>query len=105
LFIPALTTFLAYLLMAYVVDTTQISGIIVPLIIVALLSYFIAGMFLEILGMGIETILLCFIADEEMFPPDRRFADHHVKTALQQTNQQAAFTKVTHVHEITENLI
>jgi hypothetical protein len=24
-------------------------------------------MFLEIFGMGIETILFCFIADEEMF--------------------------------------
>jgi hypothetical protein len=32
-----------------------------------LLAYWIDCMFLEIFGMGIETILFCFIADEEMF--------------------------------------
>jgi hypothetical protein len=32
-------------------------------------------MFLEIFGMGIETILYCFIADEEMFEQSERFAE------------------------------
>jgi len=48
----------------------------------AILAYFVASMFCEIFGMAIETILLCYIADEEMFPPEKRFADGALKTAI-----------------------
>ena len=44
-------------------------------------------MFTEIFGMCIETILICFIADEEMFAPEQRFADGGLKTTMQKTAQ------------------
>jgi hypothetical protein len=41
----------------------------------------------EIFGMGITTIMHCFIADEEMFAPDKRFADGALRTTWQKTVQ------------------
>lgn len=90
LFIPIMTTFVCYLCMAYGIDSSELNGIISPLIFVAILSYFIAAMFTEIFGMGIETILCCFIADEEMFSPDQRYAEGDLSSAIQKTNQAAA---------------
>jgi len=90
LFIPIMTTFICYLCMAYGIDSSELNGIISPLIFVAILAYFIAAMFTEIFGMGIETILCCFIADEEMFSPDQRYAEGDLSSAIQKTNQAAA---------------
>jgi hypothetical protein len=55
-------------------------------------------MFTEIFGMAISTIMCCFIADEEMFPPQDRFADGDLKNALQKAQQSAVATKVIAVH-------
>jgi hypothetical protein len=46
-------------------------------------------MFSEVFGMGISTILQCFICDEEMFPPEKRFADGALRTTWQKTVQSA----------------
>ena len=62
------------------------------------MAYFIACMFAEIFGMSIETILMCYIADEEMFPPAERFADGALKSAIQTTAQAAASAKVVADH-------
>jgi len=72
LLIPISTTFICYLAIAYGTNTSEISGLVAPLVLCFLLSYWIACMFLEIFGMGIETILFCFIADEEMFTVEKR---------------------------------
>lgn len=40
--------------------------------------------------MAIETILCCFIADEEMFPPEKRFAEGGLQTAISKTAQANA---------------
>jgi len=72
LLIPISTTFICYLAIAYGTNTSEISGLVAPLVLCFLLSYWIACMFLEIFGMGIETILYCFIADEEMFTVEKR---------------------------------
>jgi hypothetical protein len=66
------------------------SGVISPLIFTGILAYFTSAMFCEIFGMGIQTILLCFIADEEMFPPEKRFADGSLQSAVARTAQSAA---------------
>jgi len=66
------------------------SGVISPLIFTGILAYFTSAMFCEIFGMGIQTILLCFIADEEMFPPEKRFADGNLQSAVSRTAQAAA---------------
>jgi hypothetical protein len=95
LFIPLLTTFICYLALAYNPSATnEASGIVSPLVFTFILSYWVASMFLEIFGMGIETILFCFIADEEMFKPEDRFADAELMTTVQRTAQAAAEAKI-----------
>jgi hypothetical protein len=94
LLVPIATTFICYLAIAYGTDTTEVSGIVAPLIFVFILSYWIACMFMEIFGMGIETILFCFIADEEMFKLEDRFASGELMSTIQQTAQQAASLKI-----------
>ena len=44
--------------------------------------------------MCIETILNCYIADEEMFDPIDRFADGGLKASITKTTQAAASAKV-----------
>jgi choline transporter-like protein 2/4/5 len=68
--VPSATVFLCYLVLAY--DGRSINGIISPLVLVAIMAYFVTCMFTEIFSMGIDTLLICFIADEEMFPPAER---------------------------------
>lgn len=92
--IPIATTFICYLAIAYGTNTSEISGLVAPLVLCFLMSYWIACMFLEIFGMGIETILFCFIADEEMFKLEERFASGELMTTIQQTAQQAASLKI-----------
>ena len=35
--------------------------------------------------MAISTILMCYCADEEMFPPEERFADGPLRSAIKTT--------------------
>jgi len=51
-------------------------------------------MFAELFGMTIETILFCFIADEEMFAIENRYAEGALMTTIQKTAQDAAKMKV-----------
>eukprot|EP00607_Mallomonas_marina_P009010 CAMPEP_0182417654 /NCGR_PEP_ID=MMETSP1167-20130531/2101_1 /TAXON_ID=2988 /ORGANISM="Mallomonas Sp, Strain CCMP3275" /LENGTH=669 /DNA_ID=CAMNT_0024591357 /DNA_START=108 /DNA_END=2117 /DNA_ORIENTATION=+ len=90
LFVPLATTFICYLVIAYQLPEASTNGLVVPLLVTFTLSYFVASMFAEIFGMAIETILCCYIADEEMFPPEKRFADGGLKTALQKHAEAAA---------------
>ena len=70
------------------------NSIILPMLLVFLLSYFVSCMFQEIFGMSIETILLCFIADEQMYPLEKRFADGPLQDAITKTAQKAHGSKV-----------
>jgi hypothetical protein len=93
------TVFLAYLAMAYGSNNSDMYGIISPLVFTAILAYFVSSIFSEIFGMCIDTILMCYIADEEMFPPENRFADGGLKSSLQEAAEKAAATsKVPPVH-------
>ncbi len=85
IFIPLATTVLCYFAIGYGMSSHNVSGIIAPLVFVFFLSYWITSMFLEIYGMGIETILLCFIADEEMFEIQDRFAEGELRTTIEKT--------------------
>mmetsp|Transcript_3147 Transcript_3147/g.4913 ORF Transcript_3147/g.4913 Transcript_3147/m.4913 type:complete len:688 (+) Transcript_3147:32-2095(+) len=86
-FIAATTTFLCYLAIIYSVDNDKIEGIVAPLFLVFILAFWIATMFLEIFAMGIETILYCFIADEEMFGVHDRFAEAELVGTLHHANE------------------
>lgn len=101
LLIPVGTVFLCYNALAYGYPNAAVSGLVAPLVLCFLLAYWISTMFLEIFGMGIETLLFCFIADEEMFEPKDRFATGELMTTIQKTQQAAAAAKV--VPEETAN--
>jgi hypothetical protein len=91
----------------YGYPNSTVSGIVAPLVFTFLLAYFVSGMFSEVFSMGIETVLCCYIADEEMFPLEQRFADGSLKSALQEAAKTAAKNQVTpvQVHIIQDNKI
>ena len=65
-------------------NVQQISGelysLVSPTIFVGVLAYIVAGVFAELFSMTTLTILQCFIADEEMFTPEERYAQNELKT-------------------------
>jgi ferredoxin len=89
--IPAGTSLLCYLSIVYGTEhlNNEINGIIAPIVVCFILSYFVACMFMELFGMTIETILLCYIADEEMFEPADRYAEGDLHSAIQDTAELA----------------
>eukprot|EP01038_Epipyxis_sp_PR26KG_P009819 gene9819-13212_t len=101
-FVPILTTFLCYLALAYSINSSETSGIVSVLIFTFLISYWISSLFSEIFAMAIETILFCFIADEEMFPVEQRYAEGALATTLQKTAQAAAQMKAAQKSKISE---
>jgi hypothetical protein len=93
IFISCSTTLVAYLSIAY--GGAQVNGLLSPLIFVFLISYFVASMFTEIFGMGIETILCCYIADEEMFEdPDKRYAEASLRATMSDTQKKGASNQI-----------
>lgn len=66
IFIATLTGGLAYYFMDSYIDDKLIS-LLGPTILIIIIAYFVASMFFNIFGMACETILHCFVADEEMF--------------------------------------
>ena len=102
--IPSVTTILFYLAIIYGNSSlsSDINGIIAPVVTVFLLSYFVSCMFNELFGMAIETILLCYIADEEMFPVTERYAEGDLQESITKTAQSAASAKI-HMEEDTHN--
>jgi choline transporter-like protein 2/4/5 len=93
--VPCVTTLLCFLF----VRDMNTNGIILPMLLVFILSYFVSCMFQEIFGMSIETILLCFIADEQMYPIEKRFADGSLQDAITKTAQQASASAKVHVED------
>jgi hypothetical protein len=95
------TTFLCYLAVAYGAPQVGTTGIIAPLILCFVLAHWISGMFSEMFGMGIETILFSFIADEEMYKVEDRFAEAELMSTLQKTAQAHKASKAgTKVHQV-----
>jgi len=50
-----------------------------PVVVIFLISYWISDMFMDVLDMGIMTVLHCFIADEEMFDGEERYSEKDLK--------------------------
>lgn len=90
LFVPAVTVFSFYVYLDYYHDQYQISGVIGPMIFVSIIAFFISSMFSEVFEMGIDTILFCYVADEEMFKPEERFAESSLSSTIKTTNAGAA---------------
>jgi len=53
-------------------------------VFISIISWFIADMFLGVLGIAISTIMQCFIADEEMYPQGSYFVPDELDSFLKQ---------------------
>lgn len=78
LFIAALTTFLAYYTLTehLELEVWSFGG---PIVMIFIISYFVADMFMDVFDISILCVLHCFIADEEMFGGQARYADGNLK--------------------------
>eukprot|EP00339_Tiarina_fusa_P022379 CAMPEP_0116997142 /NCGR_PEP_ID=MMETSP0472-20121206/690_1 /TAXON_ID=693140 ORGANISM="Tiarina fusus, Strain LIS" /NCGR_SAMPLE_ID=MMETSP0472 /ASSEMBLY_ACC=CAM_ASM_000603 /LENGTH=659 /DNA_ID=CAMNT_0004695951 /DNA_START=143 /DNA_END=2118 /DNA_ORIENTATION=+ len=74
LFISTLTTAVAYFA---IVDYAEVElySYAGPVILIFIITYFVADMFMDVFEIGILTILHCFVADEEMFGGHARYAE------------------------------
>jgi len=77
-FITSLTTGVAYFAISEQLRD-ELYSVIGPLVFIAVIAWFISGMFMGIYDMGIATILQCFVADEEMFDDDQMYAQGSLK--------------------------
>ncbi|KAL3792860.1 hypothetical protein HJC23_004785 [Cyclotella cryptica] len=78
-FITTITTGMAYIAISQQIGD-ELYSIIGPLVFIAAIAWFIAGMFMGVYDMGIATILQCFVADEEMFDEDQMYAEGDLKS-------------------------
>lgn len=81
LFISCLTAGIAYMYIDYELGT-ELYSLAGPTLIIFCMAYFVGDMFLDIFEMSTETILQCFIADEEMFDGDECYADRDLREWL-----------------------
>ncbi len=65
----------------------QLISLMGPTLLIAICSYAVSEMFDEVFGMAISTILQCFVADEEMFELDERYAPSSLAGTLDLTQQ------------------
>ena len=72
LFIVVTSTLSGYLYMEYYY-ADELNGLYVVTLSVFVSSYATAGMFNEVFGMAISTILQCFVTDEELFEVRKSF--------------------------------
>ena len=59
---------------------SDLNSIVGPTIMTAVLAYYTGKMITGVYGMAITTILQCFVADEELFPPSQQFADNDLRS-------------------------
>eukprot|EP00980_Cylindrotheca_fusiformis_P012449 scaffold3054_cov129-Cylindrotheca_fusiformis.AAC.13 len=78
IFISAVTTMTAYYaLVEYLqLELWSFAG---PVVIIFIISYFVADMFMDVFDISILCILHCFVADEELFGGRARYAENSLK--------------------------
>lgn len=94
LFIASVTSGFAYILIDREFGS-EIHSTIGPVFLVFILSYNIGDMFLETFEMGTETILQCFIADEEMFDGESGYADGKLRSWFDEKEEESKRVLVT----------
>jgi len=55
--------------------TNEVHGLIGPMVVVIFLSYFTAAMFMDIFQMSADTIIMCFITDEEIHEGQAKYGN------------------------------
>ncbi|CAM9966712.1 unnamed protein product [Ascophyllum nodosum] len=78
LFVTIVTTMGVYYAMEANIKK-DLNSLVGPTIMAAVLAYFTGKMITAVYGMAITTILHCFVADEELFPPSQQFAENDLK--------------------------
>lgn len=78
LFVCVVTTLGVYLAMDSNIRS-QLNSLVGPTIMTAVLAYYTGKMVTGVYGMAITTILQCFVADEELFPPSQQFAENDLR--------------------------
>uniref|UniRef100_A0A7S2XXR1 Choline transporter-like protein n=1 Tax=Fibrocapsa japonica TaxID=94617 RepID=A0A7S2XXR1_9STRA len=81
IFISLMATFLSYATMEAVISD-DLNSLVAPTVMVFILAWVVAIMFMMVFHMAIDTVFQCFIADEEMFEGDQRFAQHDLAAIL-----------------------
>lgn len=78
LFISAVVTIVGYYIIVENLND-ELYSVAGPVVVIFLISYWISDMFMDVLDMGIMTVLHCFIADEEMFNGQERYSEKGLK--------------------------
>ncbi|KAL7548947.1 hypothetical protein ACHAWF_012218 [Thalassiosira exigua] len=66
----------------------ELNYLMVPTLLIAFFAYAVSEAFSEVFGMAISTVLQCFVADEEMFDEDDRFAPGSLAKCIESTQQK-----------------
>jgi len=93
LFISCFTAGLCYVYMERNIED-KLYSLFGPTILVFIIAYFVADMFLDIFEMSSDTILQCFIADEEMFEADTCYADGDLRDWFDEVGEKEKQLKV-----------
>lgn len=81
IFITGATGVVSYFFLANYYDD-KLHSLIAPTVLIVFLAWYTAGMFCEVWSMAIDTILVCFITDEEVFEPGERYADGDLRSFI-----------------------
>lgn len=58
---------------------SELNSTVGPAIMTGVLAFYTGKMVTSVYGMAVTTILQCFVADEELFPPSQQFAERDLK--------------------------
>lgn len=61
-----------------------------PIVFIGLIGFFVGGMFMNVFKMGINTVLHCFVADEEMFDEDEMYAEGKLRKWIDESDEKLA---------------
>ena len=74
--------------------TNNLSSFLMPAVVIFVMSYIIAALFMMVFEVAVETIFLCFLVDEEVHG-EARFANHGL-------NEMAKFVEKSNEKTINE---
>lgn len=87
LFITTITCGLAYFAFDEYLEE-ELHSPIGPIVFIGLIGFFVGGMFMNVFNMGINTVLHCFVADEEMFSADEMYAEGKLRKWIDDSDEE-----------------
>eukprot|EP01041_Mallomonas_annulata_P011491 gene11491-24027_t len=58
----------------------KVEGLMAPMVLIMVIAWFTADMFMDVFQMTCDTVIMCFITDEEIHDGVPKFADNSLKT-------------------------